>query len=142
MLQEPMLRGWQTQKEFLKSLDKNHGCCSGPLAFPGVQHGAVVSAGTPSSSSSGRWQNNVCETAHFSLLMCLRVCPAVCHSTQVVPGHSASCPGRRSRGTREGGEQAEEKGCLPGSRQDRTQPFIQEERAANGDGKMDSKLQD
>lgn len=43
---------------------------------------------------------------------------------------------RRSQGTREEGEQAEEMtGCLPGSRQDRTQPFIQEERRANGDGK-------
>lgn len=43
---------------------------------------------------------------------------------------------RRSRGTREEGEQAEEtSGCLPGSRQDRTQPFIEEERRTNGDGK-------
>lgn len=42
---------------------------------------------------------------------------------------------RASRGTREDGEEAEEMaGCLPGNRQDRTRPFIQERRA-NGDGK-------
>jgi len=44
---------------------------------------------------------------------------------------------RRSRGTREEGEQAKAMmGCLPHGRQDRTPPFIQEERRANGDGNM------